>query len=140
MPLLQDIAQVYNGLPTSRNIENGNTILLGLRNLVHNNKLTFETPLMTNLTPQAERFLVQQGDILFVTRGSLNVIGNVYKYNLPMQVVAGNNIAIIRANDVVDQELIYTVLNQHYYYFKHLVNNGVIMRGINLRQLKEFEW
>ena len=140
--VLQDIAHVTSGnvRPSNATAENGDFILLRLKNLGRNNKLTFENPLMVNATPQTERLLVQQGDVLFVCAVHIDIIGNVYKYNLPMKVVAGSNIAIIRAIDEANQELIYTVLKQHYYHFKHIANVGAAMPRISLRQLKEFEW
>jgi hypothetical protein len=138
--MLQDNAEIIPGA-TIGNLEItaiGEVLILRQNHLKSNGEIVFsKNENCTEINRQNERSLVQRGDIIMATTGSLNSIGNMYQYNLPMKAIAASPLIIIRPN--VNPEELYSLLQAKYYHIKTMVPTNAAMLRINNNQIREIE-
>jgi hypothetical protein len=138
--MLQDNAVTIPGanIRSLEITEIGEALILRQKHLKSNGEIVFsKNEEYTLINGQNERSLVQQGDIIMATQGSLSLIGNMYQYNLPMQAIAASPLIIIRPN--VNPEELYSLLEAKYYHIKTMVQNFTNIPRININQINAIE-
>ncbi len=138
--MLQNYAVIIQGanLRNSELTGNGDALILKQSHIKYNGELVLSSnEIFTEINEQNQRYLIQEGDIIMATTGSLSIIGNMFQYNLPMKAIASSHLTIIRPN--VNHYELYNKLRERYYHIKTMATQGAYMNKVYTRQIRELE-
>ena len=142
--LLSDVATIINprlSINDNHHDINGDIIHISPANITEKNELTFSNCRFVTSANFGDNDILQRDDIILVTAGSLNKIGNFFRYNLPMKAVISGNQSMFILRPMIPAEELVQILNRKYYNFKVLATEaaGAMMYRLRKQDLESFE-
>lgn len=98
--------------------KDGDILCISPKNITGRNELLLSNSDFVSSENLNEHDLLQKDDIIMITTGSLERIGNYYRYNLPMKAVVRGDMFVIRP--IMSADELVVILDRKYFNIKLL--------------------
>lgn len=143
-PEIADFIYIRSRINRNDMKNDGDVLCLSQNNLTGKNELHLRDCFCVHSADVEERYLLQRDDIIMVTGGPLEKIGNFFRYNLPMKAAVRGEIFLSVIRPLIPAEEVVLILDRNYYNIKNIASPigerpDPMMHRVRRRDLENLE-